>query len=169
MPSSESVGMISASGPPPQRVLGLQRGQRLYGVGAADVRGAAPTCRNGPPCRRDQLAHGAGGVLDRNAGVDAVLVEQVDVVDAQSSQRSFHRGRDVLRAAGQAGLLAVVVDAKPNFVAMTTWSRTGASASPTTSSLANGPYTSAVSKKVTPRSTAPRMSAMPSSRVGTGK
>ena len=60
-------------------------------------------------------------------------------------------------------------NAKPNFVAMTTWLRTGASASPTISSLANGPYTSAVSKKVTPRSTAARMSAMPSSRVGTGK
>ena len=58
----------------------------------------------------DQLAHGAGGVLDRDVGVDAVLVEQVDVVDAQSSQRSFHRGRDVRRAAGQAGLLAVVVE-----------------------------------------------------------
>ena len=60
-------------------------------------------------------------------------------------------------------------NAKPNFVAMTTWSRTGASASPTISSLANGPYTSAVSKKVTPRSTASRMSAMPSSRVGMGR
>ena len=29
--------------------------------------------------------------------------------------------------------------AKPNFVAMTTWSRTGASASPTISSFSNGP------------------------------
>jgi hypothetical protein len=53
----------------------------------------------------------------------------------------------------------------PNFVAMVTWSRTGSSASPTTSSLVYGPYTSAVSKKVTPRSTAARMIAMPSSRV----
>ena len=60
-------------------------------------------------------------------------------------------------------------NAKPNLVAMTTWSRTGASASPTISSLPNGPYTSAVSKKVTPRSTAARMSAMPSWRVGTGR
>src|SRR2546422_1609297 len=36
---------------------------------------------------------------------------------------------------------------KPNLLAMTTLSRKGASASPTSSSLVNGPYTSAVSKK----------------------
>src|SRR5438105_2247093 len=48
--------------------------------------------------------------------------------------------------------------AKPNLVAMTTRSRNGASASPTSSSLVKGPYTSAVSKKVTPRSTADRIS-----------
>ena len=55
---------------------------------------------------------------------------------------------------------AAEAGAKPNLVAMTTRPRKGASASPTTSSLASGPYTSAVSKKVTPRSTAARMSAM---------
>jgi len=58
----------------------------------------------------DQFAHGAGGVLDRHAGVDAVLVEQVDAVDAQTSQRPFDRGLDVLGAAGQPGLLTVVVE-----------------------------------------------------------
>src|SRR6266478_3556297 len=49
---------------------------------------------------------------------------------------------------------------KPNFVAITTRSRNGASASPTSSSLVKGPYTSAVSKNVTPRSTADRISAI---------
>ena len=44
----------------------------------------------------------------------------------------------------------------PNFVAIMTSSRTGRSASPTSSSFANGPYASAVSKKVMPRSTAAR-------------
>jgi hypothetical protein len=58
----------------------------------------------------DQLAHGAGGVLNRHVGVDAVLVKHVDVVDAQPSQRSVHSGRDVLGAAGQAGLLTVIVE-----------------------------------------------------------
>src|SRR6202158_1533226 len=47
---------------------------------------------------------------------------------------------------------------QPNFVAITTCSRNRARASPTSSSLVNGPYTSAVSKKVTPRSTAVRIS-----------
>ena len=58
--------------------------------------------------------------------------------------------------------------AKPNFVAMTTWSRTGSSASPTISSFANGPYTSAVSKNVMPWSTAWRRNATMSGRSGDG-
>jgi hypothetical protein len=61
---------------------------------------------------------------------------------------------------------AVVPSFIPNFVAMTTRSRTGASASPTSSSFVNGPYASAVSKKVTPRSTAARTSAIISLRSG---
>src|SRR3982074_2868086 len=50
----------------------------------------------------------------------------------------------------------------PNFVAITTFPRNGASASPTSSSFVKGPYTSAVSKNVTPRSTAARISEIPS-------
>jgi hypothetical protein len=61
-----------------------------------------------------------------------------------------------------------VESSKPNFVAITTSSRTGSSASPTSSSLWNGPYTWAVSKKVTPRSTAARISAIESPRSGMG-
>ena len=57
----------------------------------------------------------------------------------------------------------------PNFVAITTWSRNGASASPTSSSFVNGPYASAVSNIVTPRSTAARMIAMPSCRPSPGR
>src|SRR5438270_1334392 len=49
----------------------------------------------------------------------------------------------------------------PNLVAITTYLRKGARASPTSSSLVNGPYTSAVSKNVTPRSTAARISEIP--------
>src|SRR3954469_23443094 len=57
-------------------------------------------------------------------------------------------------------LLSPGPGAQRNFVAITTWPRNGSSASPTSSSLANGPYTSAVSKNVTPRSTAVRSSAI---------
>src|SRR5882672_7826258 len=45
----------------------------------------------------------------------------------------------------------------PNFVAITTCWRNGARPSPTSSSFVKGPYTSAVSKNVTPRSTAARI------------
>jgi len=47
---------------------------------------------------------------------------------------------------------------KSNLVAITTLSRIGAKASPTTSSFVNGPQASAVSKKVTPLSKAARIS-----------
>ena len=59
-------------------------------------------------------------------------------------------------------------NAKPNFVAMTTSSRTGPRASPTISSFANGPYTSAVSKNVMPCSTAWRRNATMAGRSGEG-
>src|SRR5215210_8118438 len=58
--------------------------------------------------------------------------------------------------------------ANPNFVAITTRSRSGASASPTSSSFTNGPYTSAVSKSVTPSSTASLRSEIISPRSGGG-
>ena len=43
---------------------------------------------------------------------------------------------------------------RPNLVASTTWSRWPLMARPMSSSLMNGPYVSAVSRKVTPRSSA---------------
>lgn len=58
--------------------------------------------------------------------------------------------------------------AKPNLVAITTLSRIGCSASPKRSSLAPAPYTSAVSKKVTPRSNAARISPMACCRSAGG-
>jgi len=48
----------------------------------------------------------------------------------------------------------------PPDAAAATCPRYGARASPTSSSFVNGPYTSAVSKKVTPRSTAVRICAI---------
>lgn len=51
---------------------------------------------------------------------------------------------------------------KPNLVAITTSSRNPATARPTTLSFSPHPYSSAVSKKVTPRSWARRIAAMPS-------
>jgi len=39
--------------------------------------------------RRDQLRHRADGLLDRHVRIDAVLVEEVDVVRAEALQRSL--------------------------------------------------------------------------------
>ena len=56
---------------------------------------------------RDQLGHRADGLLDRDGLVDAVLVVEVDVVDAEPLQRGVAGGADVLRPA---------VDADPGAV-----------------------------------------------------
>src|ERR1700690_3427491 len=52
------------------------------------------------------------------------------------------------------GRWSLPLRSNPNLVAIATLPLKGASASPTSSSLVNGPYTSAVSKNVMPRSTA---------------
>ena len=139
MPSSSSVGNhLRFRLAPPQRVLALQRGHRLHGVGAADRLHA----RFGQPevphlAFANQVLDRARDVLDRHLGIDAVLVEEVDGVDPQALQRSLRDLADVRRPAVQAARLADRL--KPNFVAITTRSRTGASASPSSSSLVNGP------------------------------
>src|SRR5690349_23497680 len=46
-----------------------------------------------------QLGHDAPGLLDGHVRVDAVLVVEVDVVDAEPAQRRVARGVDVLGAA----------------------------------------------------------------------
>jgi hypothetical protein len=53
----------------------------------------------------DDVPDGAGHVLDRDGGVDAVLVEQVDAVGAQPAQRRVDHLPDVLRAAVEAAPL----------------------------------------------------------------
>jgi hypothetical protein len=57
------------------------------------------------------------------------------------------------------------VQADAELAGQTTWLRRPAIARPTSTSLVCGPYTSAVSSRVTPRSSACRMTAMPSSSL----
>jgi hypothetical protein len=52
---------------------------------------------------------GSGDVFDRDLGVDAVLVEQVDVVGAQPSQRALDGLGEVLWAAIEPGAGGAVV------------------------------------------------------------
>ena len=82
----------------PERVLGLQRRDRVGGVGAADRLGRGL----GEPdvadlALLDELAEGADRLLDRRLGVDAVLVVEVDVVGPEPLQRALDRDAEVLR------------------------------------------------------------------------
>src|SRR4051794_17898198 len=93
----------------PQRVLGLQRGDRVHGVRAADrLRRGLGQAEVAHLALRDELGHRADGLLDRHRLVDAVLVVQVDVVDAEALERRLARVADVLRAAVDAQTLAVL-------------------------------------------------------------
>ena len=93
----------------PQRVLGLQRADRVRGVRAADGLGRGlGQAQEAHLARLDQLAHGADGLLDRRLGVHAVLVEEVDVVQAQAAQRVVARLLHVLGPAVHAALGRVV-------------------------------------------------------------
>ena len=84
-----------------------------------------PKCLTLPS--RDEVADGAGDILDRHVGIDPVLVEQVDGLDAEPLQRALDRLADTLGPAVDAAVLRRVSGSmsKPNLVAITTWSRNG--------------------------------------------
>ena len=99
------------------------------------------------PARR--VAHGSHRLLDRRLGVHAVLVVQVDVVGPEPPQRRVARASARTRAArSRRRGSRLRRRSLPNFVATTTRSRRPARARPTSSSLVNGPYMSAVSSNV---------------------
>ena len=58
----------------------------------------------------DEVGEGADGVFDRGAGVDAVLVVEVDVVSPQTPERAFDSGADVRWAAVEVPGVAGVRD-----------------------------------------------------------
>src|SRR5215212_6086563 len=98
---------------PEQRVLTLQRGDGLDGVGAADdVDTGFGQAEVGDLPGVDQLFYGPGDVLDRHLGVDPVLVQQVDPVGVEPAQRILDGGPDVVRLAVES-VRAAVVDAEP--------------------------------------------------------
>ena len=127
---------------PPQRVFALQRGDRLHRVRAANRLHA----RFGKAevlhfALLDQVLHRTRHVLDGHIRVDAVLIEQIDDVGLQPLERSLGDLLDVLRAGCPIRPACRCSGSilNPNLVAITTCSRKGASASPTSSSLVNGP------------------------------
>ncbi len=106
MPSSRTVSsssLLHVAGP--QRVLGLERGDRMGRVRAANGLGR----RLGQPeeahlAGLHQLAHRPHRLLDRRLGVHAVLVEEVDVVEAEPPQRVVARFLHVLGPAVHAAV-----------------------------------------------------------------
>ena len=141
MPSSARAGRTSASGRRHHSEYSLCTAVTGWTAWARRIVPAAasdrPKCLTLPAC--DELFDRAGDVLDRHVGVHAVLVVQVDHVDAEAAQRAVGGLRDVLGPAIRPVWRPWSSNRNPNFVAITTWSRTGARASPTSSSLTYGP------------------------------
>ena len=83
----------------PQRIFALQRGDRLYGVGAADGFGARlRQAEMLDLALGDQLLDRSGHLLDWKFGVGAVLIEQIDRFQAQPFQRAVDGLADLGRA-----------------------------------------------------------------------
>jgi hypothetical protein len=93
----------------------------------------------------DHVLHRAGDVFDWHVGVNPVLIEQVDDIDLEPLKRALDSLLDMLRLTVQARSTLTPRGSKsrsrlnPNLVAITTSSRNGARASPTSSSFKNGP------------------------------
>ena len=113
--------------------------------------------RGSAPARRAPPAAGTWSAPARIEVVDVQLV-QVDAVRAEPPQRRLARPPDLLGRARR-GRRAPVPSSNvlPNLVAMTASSRSAPSARARTFSLCPVPYTLAVSKNVTPSSSARRI------------
>ena len=89
--------------PRPQRILALDRGDRLDRMGPAD--GLRPRLGEAEVfdlAFLNELLHGSRHVLDGHVRIDAVLVEQVDGLDLEPLERALGGLLDVLRPAVQA-------------------------------------------------------------------
>src|SRR5208337_4275411 len=140
----------------PQRILGLQGGDRVYRLRPADGLGCrlaqAEVTHLPLPY---QFRHGTDGLFNGDVRIDTVLVVNVDVVDPQPSERAFAGLAYMFQAAvSMPCQLRSEPRTKPNFVATLTSSRRPRIALPTNSSLVNGPYASDVSRRLIPRSRA---------------
>ena len=124
-----------------QRVLGLQRGDRVHGVRAADGRGR----RLGEPevadlAGLDELRHGADGLLDRHASGrrGAGSRGRCGRRRGAAARRRRRSGRSPGRPL-MPSRLPSSSRSLPNLVASCTSSRRPAIARPTSRSLVNGP------------------------------
>ncbi len=87
----------------PKGVFGLESGDGVNFVGASD--GGGGGFRKAEVFNLasfDELGHGADGVFDRGVGIDAVLVVEIDVIEAEALERSIAGLADVLGLARDA-------------------------------------------------------------------
>ena len=141
----------------PQRELALQRAHRMRGVGARELVDRALGDAEAPDLALGhELRERAEALLDRDVGIDAVQVVEVEVVErrgARAMPRSAVGSSRACRRARSCG--AGSRDSRGR-----TWRRSAPraggsrSARPTSFSLWPRPYSDAVSKCVTPSSTA---------------
>lgn len=104
----------------------------------------------------DEILDRAGNVFDRHLRVDAVLVEEIDTIGAQAAQAAVDSALDVLGPAVQANaqLAGLGIDVETELAFQ------NHAVAPPLECLADdllrdeGPYTSAVSMRVTPWSIA---------------
>src|SRR2546422_5283799 len=90
IPSSSSAGITSSSGPPPQRIFALKRGDSLDRVGATYRLHTRLGKTEVPDLAcLDQIFHRSRHVLDGYVGINAVLIEQVDPVGLESFERGL--------------------------------------------------------------------------------
>src|SRR5271165_5486153 len=76
----------------------------MDGMGAADVGDASlGKTEKSYFALLDQITYRAGHFLDRHGRIDAVLIEQVDIVGAKPAQGPLHRLTDMLRPASSFG------------------------------------------------------------------
>src|SRR5439155_25458530 len=73
-----------------ERVLALDGRDRMDRVGLSDrLRSRLAEAEEAHLAGLDELAHRANGFLDRGLRIDAVLVIEVDVVDAEPAERAI--------------------------------------------------------------------------------
>ena len=125
----------------PQRIFALQRSDRMdFGCTAKRVwtgfREAEPADFAG----FDEFSEGANGVLDRNVGINAMLVVEIDDVDAETLEAAVTGATNVGWGAVHAAAGTVGIDAEAELGGdYDTIARAAARNFPTSSSFLNGP------------------------------
>ena len=92
----------------PEGVFGLEGCDGVYGVGATDGGGGGfGESEETDLAGGDEVGHGADGFFDGSVGVDAVLVVEVDDIDAETEEAGVACGTDVFGAAVDTEVVSV--------------------------------------------------------------